>query len=132
MFDIDTGIVSFGSIILEKGDTREAFLTTNVGVSAQLVVENQSWSTYEFSSDEKAFFAVQFKNGVIEQIYIAFALNGNDRNTWTAAAEVSRKSLHDQMLRKEIGAPPYLFSWGRIESVIDPRSGASQIIVTYA
>lgn len=131
MFDISTGTVNHTGVTLRRGETRENFLAAYAGANAQLMVENQGWSTYRFSPDQKVFFAVQFKNCVIEQICIAFALNENDPNLWTVESEAARKLLNDQMLREEIGAPPYRFSWGQIESVSDPRSGASQIIVTY-
>jgi len=132
MFNINTGTVNHRDVTLRLGETREDFLATDAGANAQLMVENQGWSTYRFSPDQKVFFVAQFKNDVIKQIHIAFALDGNDPNPWTVESETARKSRHDQMLREEIGSPPYRFSWGQIESVTDPRSGASQIIITYA
>lgn len=131
MFDISTGTITYKEVILRKRQAREAFLATDVGTNAQLMVGNQDWITYRFSSDQKVFFVAQFKNNEIEQVHIAFALSGNDPKPWTVESETARKSLHDQMLREEIGVPPYQFVWGRIESVRDPRNDAAQIIVTY-
>lgn len=132
MFNISTGTVSHREVVLRRGETREDFLATDAGANAMLILENKGWSTYRLSPDEKVFFIVQFKNDVIEQVRIAIALNANDPNPWTVKSETARKSLHDQLLQEEIGPPPYRFSWGQIESVTDPRSGASQIIMTYA
>lgn len=117
---------------MRRNETRENFLGADASVNAKLILENQGWSTYRINSDQKVFFVVQFKNDVIEQIRIAFALKPNYPNQWNVESEAARKTIHDQMLREEIGIPPYRFGWGQIESVIDPRSGASQIIITYA
>ncbi len=96
------------------------------------MVENRDWVTYRIAADtQKAFFIVQFKSGVIEQVRITLALDGDDPKRWTIASEAARKSLHDRMLREQIGLPPYRFDWGKIESVSDARNGASEIIVTY-
>lgn len=106
-------------------------MATDAGAKARLMVENQGWSTYRFSPDQKTFFVVQFKNGVIEQVRIALTLKGDAPNPWTVESEAERKLLHDKMLRDQLGVSPYQFGWGKIESVNDPKSGASQIILSY-
>jgi len=131
MFDTNTGEVSCNGVVLRRDETREEFLATKAGASAQLMVENEGWSTYRFSSDQKTFFVLQFKNDVLEQVRIALALENDDPNPCTVESEAERKSLHDKMLRDQLGAPPYRFGWGEIESVSDPRNGASQIILSY-
>lgn len=131
MFDTKTGEVSCSGVALRRGETREEFLATDAGANAQLMVENEGWSTYRFSPDQKTFFVLQFKNEVIEQVRISLALEGDDPNPWTVESEAERKFVHDKMLRDQLGAPPYRFGWGEIESVNDPRNGASQIILSY-
>ncbi len=131
MVDANTGEVSCSGVVLRRNETREQFLATDAGAKARLMVENQGWSTYRFSPDQKTFFVVQFKNGVIEQVRIALTLKGDDPNPWTVESEAERKLLHDKMLRDQLGVSPYQFGWGKVESVNDPKSGASQIILSY-
>lgn len=132
MFDTNTGEVNCNGVNLRKGETLGGFLATDVGSKAELIVENQGWSTYRCSLDQKTFWILQFKDNVIEQIRIALALEVDDPNPWTVESEAKRKSLHDKMLRDELGAPPYRFNWGQIESVNDMKNGASQIILSYS
>ena len=131
MFNSNTGEISTGEITLRHGQSLKEFLATSEGEGAQLMVENEGWSTYRFSPDEKTFFVLQFKNDVIEQVRIALALNGEDPNPWTVESESERKTLHDKLLHEELGVSPYHFEWGKIESVSDARNGASQIILSY-
>ena len=50
---------------------------------------------------------------------------------WTRELELERKALHDQWLRRELGKPPYRYSWGTVASELDEKGVVSEIIVGY-
>jgi hypothetical protein len=58
---------------------------------------------------------------------------------WSEKRERRRKTKHDAWLEKTLGAPArdddvgvyYDYAWGRVLSTFDPRSGSSDIVVTY-
>lgn len=131
MFDVNTGDVLCNGVVLRRNETQEEFLATGAGAKAQLLAENKGWSTFRFGTDQNTFFVLQFKNGVLQQVRIALALDGDDSNPWAGKSEASRKLIHDKMLLDEFGEPPYQFDWGEIQSVNDMKSGASQIILNY-
>ena len=50
---------------------------------------------------------------------------------WSEKRERNRKARGDKLLRAVLGSPPYKYPWGSISSVYDPKSGFSNIVVTY-
>lgn len=52
-------------------------------------------------------------------------------DNWSEQDQLVKKGEHDQWLQKNIGKPPYQYSWGEISSTYDPRSGSSTITFTY-
>lgn len=50
---------------------------------------------------------------------------------WSESREMQKKEFHDKWLEKNIGQPPYSYTWGLMASSYDPRSGSSSINITY-
>ena len=68
----------------------------------------------------------------LHQVFVAMKLPSEGTGDWSIAIENERKQKHDAWLRDELGAPPYRFPWGSVESNYDAKGCASDIIVTYA
>ena len=41
------------------------------------------------------------------------------------------RERHDEILREQLGTPPYVFEWGVVESVDDPRALQPNIVIKY-
>jgi hypothetical protein len=58
---------------------------------------------------------------------------------WSEQRERRRKTKHDAWLKKMLGAPTrkdevgvhYDYAWGAVLSTFDPRSGSSEVVVSY-
>lgn len=66
-------------------------------------------------------------------MYLILTSDGNlaSWNNWSESEEQSKKDEHDKWLLRNIGEPPYNYSWGEISSNYDPRSGSSMITIRY-
>lgn len=50
---------------------------------------------------------------------------------WNMTEQLKIKENNDMWLRKDVGKPPYIFSWGELKSVYNAREASSYIIVKY-
>jgi len=128
-----------GSIAFDRGTiardvSRQQFLESPLGVqprSSRLV--SKEWWHIAVDAEPGIVAHLTFQNERLHQVWILMRIpHDEDPDGWTREHELERKALHDEWLRREIGDPPYLYDWGRIESELDEKGCVSEIIVTYA
>lgn len=129
--DPDSGQAIFATGAIAPGLTRSQFQDSVLGANARQVVENAGWLHLNFSPEPELHVGAIFKDDVLHQLFICMPIENDDIEHWTEAHELERKAVHDSWLRAELGDPPYVYPWGRIESDYDARGCASDIIVTY-
>lgn len=54
-----------------------------------------------------------------------------DWDSWSKDEEEQIHRLHNQLLHKMIGLPPYIYSWGKITSDFDMRVGSAVITINF-
>ena len=50
---------------------------------------------------------------------------------WSMEKELQKKEYNDIWLIKDVGYPPYIFSWGKLQSVYNAKEASSYIMITY-
>lgn len=130
--DATTGSVSFISGTLRPELVKSDFLTTELGLRARKVLENEGWVQLNFEAEPGVGVTALFKDDNLHQVFVTFRLPGDDDLAWTQPHELKRKARHDEWLLNELGAPPYKYSWGSVVSDFDLKDSVSDIIVTYS
>jgi len=130
--EIFDGSVAFAEGIIGRRLDRRTFLRSRIGESSKEVVVNGPWITYNFRPETGVACNAIFKSDRLQQLSLMLHLPSDDTGGWSDEAERERQVLHDEWLRSELGKPPYLYAWGRVESSIDPRDGFSDIVLHYA
>lgn len=134
MFDIDTGYLRLGRVVLAPTLTRSKL----EGSVSDFVVERYD-NHCRYSLSPSAIGAREFRvllyfseeNLIMTQLSIIMDGDTTDWNQWSMEREKVRKEQHDMWLMDEIGRPPYRYPWGVITSTYDPRSGTSHITINY-
>ncbi len=140
MIDIKSGNLSLNgnSFIMKKGLTKDEFMKSNL-INDVLSQETYAFTNYYLKPQligSDMFIVVLYfnQNDIIDFINISLSGDGNvpTWNDWSESKELKRKESHDKWLEKNIGKPPYKYSWGEISSNYDPRSGSSMITIKYS
>jgi hypothetical protein len=103
--------------------------------SAQLVVSNGAWNTYNVGSHSVGgipfVISLCFHGEVLHFITLTHLVEG-DVGSLDQKRELARKRFHDEWLGRLPGAPDIVrYWWGRIDSVVDVRGGESVIAIHY-
>lgn len=139
IIDKTSGTVTIpgGSEIIPPELTRSDFLSSALGASASVCVENEPWCSWNLSpavtNGKKWYLQLCFHADRLTRVGVTVA-DPNERQSWadwSREKEQDRKVQHDVLLTNDLGTPPYNFSWGKVLSVFDERSGGSSIIVEY-
>lgn len=81
---------------------------------------------------KKVIPTLYFENGMIARVSIYLS---DGRSGWSediAREEQQKKAAQDAWLKNILNLiPPYNFNWGKIESLFDPRSCSSSVVVSY-
>lgn len=133
MIEFRDGVLSIrgGGTFVPKA-TEDEFLKSEAGARARLTMEHGAYRTYSVASEEMPAQA-HFRDGRLWMITLARRMP--DEGGWTAWSkeqELERKRLHDDLLEKALGPPPYVYTWGKVESVYDAQDGSSSIVITYS
>lgn len=129
--DIGTGLV------IEPRLTEAQFLSSFAGTAAMTFTQNGIYHSYKIQNmdvEGKNFLIlIYFADGILTEVQLHPEFIKN--NKWAAYSskdEVDNKLSNDSWLQKTIGAaPPYVFSWGSIESVLDKKSCMTFILLRY-
>ena len=139
MIDINVGgiIVNNDNSILSRGLTKKEFEESNL-YKEVIRCDEYGYTRYILNPQliDNDYFAIGLifnPDNMIEFISINIVYNDNSsrRANWSEERELRRKKEHDKWLLKNIGDPPYEYSWGGISSDYDPRSGSSSITIRY-
>ena len=126
-----SGRVDFHQGSIDPRADRTAFLESDLGRTAEVLVDNEPHMTYGIRPEPGIAAAVYFEGPKLRTLSWQLELPHDMEKTWSVEHELERKRVHDDWLRQEIGKPPYQFPWGRLESDYDPKGCASAIIVSY-
>lgn len=131
--EIDTG----AGLLIEPMLTEKVFLGSSVGMTASVFVKNGNICSYKLRNlniEGKGFLPVlYFTNEALAEIHLHPVVN-EERSwaTYSLQSEMAHKLNDDNFLQKIIGTkPPYVFSWGVIESLLDEKNGTAYILVRY-
>jgi hypothetical protein len=130
--DRSNGLVYFEHGSIEPGTDRHSFLRSELGSRAEIFVSNEPHMTYRIRPEAGITATVYFIGDRLQGITWLHALPPEREREWNEALELERKKLHDRLLMKEFGEPPYHFAWGKISSEYDPKGCVSDIILDYA
>lgn len=127
---------SDGTVVFAIGDvsrntSKASFLASALGRGAETAVENAPYVTYRIRPEPGIGATLLFEGQELRNVGWAIVMPGEDDGDWSVESEMRRKSLHDDWLQKELGEPPYRFSWGEIVSEFDAKGVSSAIIVVY-
>jgi hypothetical protein len=133
MIDVHDGsIIIPGGENIAPGASESQFLSTQTGRSAALVIDNGDYRTYRVETRDLAALAY-FHKGRLSSVDLVVTMPGDEAG-WDGVSEVGekkRKAKHDEVLRKFLGDPPYVYPWGKVESTYDARDVTSSVVVTY-
>jgi hypothetical protein len=125
------GSVRFGSGEIQRTFTRSEFLRSPLGKAATEKSSNEDWQHYHIEPEPGLAGSALFQGERLDRVFISMRIPSDDAGRWTAELEFERKAIHDAWLRRELGAPPYDYAWGRVLSEFDAKAVASEIIVVY-
>lgn len=112
------------------------FLKSRFGKQARMQIENKSFHTYALSGlidkDIEANFLLIFRDNILVTVIVAPIWEKIEGwGEWSENKELMYRDLNDALLRRHLGPGPYLYSWGKIWSGYEAKSGESTIVVTY-
>ena len=139
MIDKNTGEVVVESVPIRLGPsfTRSAFQSSPLSNTSHQLIKNEPFCSFLVAPREISglvfFISLWFFGEQLEFISLATD-DGSNRSwsNWSKEAEIKRKSIHDRWLASLLGPAPYLYNWGEIMSVYDPKAGDSSIIIRYS
>jgi hypothetical protein len=128
--------------MLASGARLGPALTRTAFASSPLAVEptrlGAAWSSAALGAhaigDARFLITLRFDGERLAIIELYLVRDGDPRSWdgWTAAQELARKREHDAWLVDQLGAAPWSYGWGSIESTFDPRGGSSGITIRFA
>ena len=138
-FDPRDGTLStdFGDV-LGPGFTRAAFLGSGLAADATTLIVNEphaSWTVARSMAARPFRFGLYFEGEQLTMVVAALddPAYGRNWSEWTPERELARKAAHDAWLAAidpEIGDGRE-FPWGFVASILDEKSGGSEILIRY-
>ncbi len=128
----ENGVVQFVRGSVGPETTRQCFLASTLGQTADVLVSNEPYVTYRIRPESGIAVTLSFEGEILRSIAWMFSLTAEKEGSWTVQHELERKQIHDVWLQHEFGRPPYRFEWGQLSSEYDDKACASDIIATYA
>ena len=129
--DAKLGVVSFPGITIGPHLSRQDFLQTSVGATAETGVVNQGWVTLHIHPEPGIYAAVAFKDDILITLDVSMLMPSGEAGPCDRACEMRRKEYHDAWLTSELGDPPYKYMWGSVTSSFNEKSVSSDIIVIF-
>ncbi len=124
---------------LFPGLTEQDFLSTPEGGSASLLVKNAEFHSYRVEMckilGRRFIVTAFFRCAVLAEAHLYPMAAGEVAAGWDSfseARERQKKFDNDKWLELVLGTSGRTFEWGSVESVLDPRVGASEIIIRYS
>ena len=117
--------------------SRSDFLASPMAEGASICIKNEPWCSWDLCQavvpDGRWYLRLFFYGEKLTTVELSFADANEERSwsDWSKEKELARKRRHDQVLSQTLETQPYLFSWGRVNSNFDERSGSSSIVISY-
>lgn len=140
MFNLNDGSLTIDKyqININRYFTYQDFSKSKLYEIAKPIIINYPYRSYDINSPVLflgELFSVRlfFNNEKLERLHICLyeTDNASSWENWSEEAEMTKLTVQDDLLTKNIGSPPYIFEWGSIESLFDKRSGDTGIVITY-
>jgi hypothetical protein len=136
MIDVGTGVfVVDGQHAVGPGLTRSGFLASPLGAGAQSEGGAAGWVSFALGVHEVAgdrcWLVLRFHDERLVLVVLGVIADVPPGDEYDVDAALEAKARYDAWLQAKLGAPPYAYPWGRVESSYDPRSVSSSIVVTY-
>lgn len=133
MIDAASGSIAISGVgVLAPRLREDEFLKSRMGLSATPETQNGEHHSYGVGTAQLRANAY-FRDGQLWMVVLTYSVpDERGWSNWSENQELERKRIHDQLLEKDLGRPPYAYAWGKIESVYDSKDGASSIVVTYS
>lgn len=125
------GSVDFPGGTLRAAMDEAEFLASPLAAPARRISANAPYETFGFMPEPGISATVDFKDGRLLNLSVAFDLPGDVPEDRSVQRELERKRIHDEFLRRELGEPPYGYAWGRVVSAFYHQHCASEITVAY-
>jgi|SRR5688572_6003612 len=126
------GSISFETGRILRSEDRVSFLATQLGKQATSDLVSNVWWHVKAEPEPGITSVLLFNENRLDRVFLTMEIPPDRRGEWTVENELARMEVHDQWLRKELGNPPYDYSWGQVVSDYDQKGCASTIIVAYA
>ena len=144
MIDIIRGILESDNkqIVLYPGLTSENFTDNVCDIQLMALPKKGQFLHYTFNNYHSInnlvfdirviFHCIHGGDAVLSAvILVSFDESLIGWDNWSYEKELNRKSIHDEWLKNNIGDPPYIYSWGSIESLYDSKSAVSIIDISF-
>ena len=80
---------------------------------------------YRISPEAGIVATVSFVGDRLTGVTWLHLLAPEKEREWTEELEQERKKLHDELLLKQLGVPPYRYYWGEISSELIPKAASA-------
>lgn len=135
LIDVETGIIQIDDTTLYPGYTLTEFEKSPLCSNVSYEMINPPYKSYYIGKHiigkYEFWIVLYFYEDALWRIDIGIDNGITEWSEWTEELELKRKSEHDRIL-KSYGLPHWsTFAWGEIQSLYDPRTPESSILITY-
>jgi hypothetical protein len=126
-----------GEALIGPGLREADFLASPLGATSESNGANDGWSRYivrgTLDNGLTCAATLFFFEGRLRKLSFRPHWPGSARSwrEWSEAGELRVRDQNNQLLVDYLGPPPYVFTWGRLTSDYDHKSGSSGIFVQY-
>lgn len=133
-FEIDakTGSIRFPDLPLTLCPrmTQAEFIAASASLNRDNLGGNDGWQRYSIrapiAGDRKLGMFLVFLNDGLKTLSFAYAHKDESWDTWTEQGERDRENEYRQELASQLG-PTNTFPWGRVQVLLDSKSGGTDI-----
>ena len=139
MIDINNGDIRLTkkTLVIRKGLTIDEFAKSDLFEDVYKKDEYEYTRFFvglQFIGENQFAVSLLFNPlGRLYSIHLKISIDGKmpSWDNWSEEGELRIKDMHDMWLKKNVGDPPYNYSWGTIYSTYDPRSASSSMGVRF-
>ena len=124
-------------LIIKKGLTRDEFMQSDLFYDV-LNQDDYGYVRYYIKPqticEQKFVIALLFKpDKSLSSVTLGLAIDGAipTWENWSEEDELRKKALLGKWLEKNVGEPPYDYTWGSMTLTYDRRSASSHITISY-
>lgn len=135
--DAKTGAVRFPDLSLELHPwmPQAEFIAASSSLNRDNLGGNDGWQRYSIrgpiSGDRKLGMFLIFENERLKSLSFAWAHKDESWASWTEQGERERENEYRAEMAAQLGTSD-TFPWGRVQVVLDSKSGGNEIWVHFA